>query len=275
MLFRNTLVVLLFLLSSLIFCQSFKFEYSFASEGNINFVGDINGDDITEFVETVYPDTILVFSGIDGSLEYSINGKGYFPDNFDNSSSSMVDFNGNNVKDFFLANDSDCKVYLIDLSTNEVLFEYTCQTSPSGFKHIYVGDFNNDSKLDVLILEERIGLPHYYLHTVYSTDVRTTQINETRGNTVEYELYNNFPNPFNPSTTIRYSIDSPEKISIKIYNVSGQLIKEINREHNQAGKYEVIWDGKNNFGQKVSSGAYFYQLTAGNYTEAKKMILLK
>ena len=67
----------------------------------------------------------------------------------------------------------------------------------------------------------------------------------------------------------------PENIAIKIYDVSGQLVKEINKEHNQAGEYEVNWDGKNNFGQQVSSGTYFYQLRVGNYSEAKKMILLK
>ena len=52
-------------------------------------------------------------------------------------------------------------------------------------------------------------------------------------------------------------------------------MEEINKEHNQAGEYEVIWDGTNNYQQKVSSGAYFYQITAGEYIEAKKMILLK
>jgi nucleotidyltransferase/DNA polymerase involved in DNA repair len=90
-----------------------------------------------------------------------------------------------------------------------------------------------------------------------------------------YYLFQNYPNPFNPSTTIQYSLTAPEKIAIRIYDVSGQIVKEINKEHNQAGKYEVIWDGTSDFGQKVSSGAYFYQLTVGNYTEAKKMILLR
>ena len=91
----------------------------------------------------------------------------------------------------------------------------------------------------------------------------------------EYSLFQNFPNPFNPNTTIRYSISSPEFVSIKISDVSGQLVKEINKEHNQAGVFEVIWDGTNNLGDRVSSGAYFYQLSVNNLSEAKKMILLK
>jgi len=89
------------------------------------------------------------------------------------------------------------------------------------------------------------------------------------------KLEQNYPNPFNPSTTIRYILAGPENISIKIYNVSGQVIKEITRDQNQAGEYEVVWDGKNDFGNRVSSGTYFYQIKAGNYVEAKKMILIK
>ncbi|MCW8961014.1 MAG: T9SS type A sorting domain-containing protein, partial [Ignavibacteriaceae bacterium] len=102
----------------------------------------------------------------------------------------------------------------------------------------------------------------------------TTVINDN-SNSNTLQLSQNYPNPFNPSTTIRYSLTSPEKVSIKIYDVSGQLVKEINIEHSQSGEYEVVWDGTNNFNQKVSSGAYFYQISAGEYIEAKKMILLK
>jgi flagellar hook assembly protein FlgD len=91
----------------------------------------------------------------------------------------------------------------------------------------------------------------------------------------EFTLQQNYPNPFNPSTTIRYSTTTPGNISIIIYDITGELIKEITREHNQAGEYEIIWNGKNNFGERVSSGAYFYQIVAGDYVEAKKMILLK
>lgn len=90
-----------------------------------------------------------------------------------------------------------------------------------------------------------------------------------------FGLKQNYPNPFNPTTTIRYSISSPEKVSIKIYDVSGQLIKEISENQNQAGEYEVVWDGKNNLGERVSTGTYFYQLVVGDHSEAKKMILLK
>ena len=91
----------------------------------------------------------------------------------------------------------------------------------------------------------------------------------------EYILQQNYPNPFNPSTTIRYSITTPENVSIKIYDIAGKLVNEITREHNQAGEYELIWNGKNNFGERVSSGTYFYQIVAGDYVEAKKMILIK
>jgi len=90
-----------------------------------------------------------------------------------------------------------------------------------------------------------------------------------------FRLLQNYPNPFNASTTIRYLISSPENVSVRIFNLSGQLLKEITKKHNQAGEYEIVWYGTNNIGQRVSSGAYYYQLTVGNYIETKKMILLK
>lgn len=88
-------------------------------------------------------------------------------------------------------------------------------------------------------------------------------------------LEQNYPNPFNPSTTIRYSIPNPGKVSIRIFDIAGQIVKEINLEHFEAGNYEIIWDGKNNFGDKVSSAVYFYQVSTGGFVESKKMILLK
>jgi hypothetical protein len=88
-------------------------------------------------------------------------------------------------------------------------------------------------------------------------------------------LYQNRPNPFNPATVIRYELAQPGPVVIRIYNLGGALVRTLVDEHHEAGSYEVAWRGKDARGQQVSSGVYFYRLTAGPYTETRRMLLLK
>ena len=85
-----------------------------------------------------------------------------------------------------------------------------------------------------------------------------------------YTLMQNYPNPFNPSTTIRYSIPNQSFVIIKIFDVLGREIESLLQEEKQAGTYEITWNAANR-----PSGIYFYKIKAGNFTEAKKMVLLK
>ncbi len=91
----------------------------------------------------------------------------------------------------------------------------------------------------------------------------------------DYSLEQNYPNPFNPETKIRYAIPQPGNVSIKIYRVDGELVKTLTENYKSAGRYEITWDGTNNFNQKVSSGVYFYRLQSNDFSQVKKMILLK
>jgi hypothetical protein len=89
-------------------------------------------------------------------------------------------------------------------------------------------------------------------------------------------LDNNYPNPFNPTTSIRYGIKEQSNVSLKIYNVAGQLVRTlVNEAKKPAGTYSVTWDGRSNSGSAVSSGVYFYKLVSQNFTQTKKMVLLK
>lgn len=93
----------------------------------------------------------------------------------------------------------------------------------------------------------------------------------------ENRLANNYPNPFNPTTKIQYSIKDQGAVTLKVYNAAGQLVRTLVNDvlSPQEGGFTVTWDGKNNAGQSVSSGVYFYKLTAKNFSETKKMVLLK
>jgi hypothetical protein len=93
----------------------------------------------------------------------------------------------------------------------------------------------------------------------------------------ENSLSDNYPNPFNPTTTIKYSIAARGHVSLKIYNAAGQLVRTLVDEMQQPTQngFSKIWNGMNNHGQPVSSGVYFYKLVTTNFTQTKKMVLLK
>ena len=90
-------------------------------------------------------------------------------------------------------------------------------------------------------------------------------------------LTQNYPNPFNPITTIKYSIKRRAHVSLKIYNVAGQLVKTLvdKGQIPRSEGYAVQWDGQSGSGNPVSSGVYFCRLVTKNFTKTKKIVLLK
>jgi parallel beta-helix repeat protein len=90
-----------------------------------------------------------------------------------------------------------------------------------------------------------------------------------------FSLYQNCPNPFNPTTNIEFDLPRSGPVRIEIFNILGQKIRTLVNEHMKAGHWLVDWDGKDDNGNDVSSGIYFYRLQAGEFTQTKKMILLR
>ena len=90
-----------------------------------------------------------------------------------------------------------------------------------------------------------------------------------------FDLKQNFPNPFNPVTTIKYDISQKTKVRVTIYNAIGQIVKRLVNETQNPDSYSIIWDGTNNFGERVSSGIYFYQLLTEQYQSTRQMILVR
>ena len=96
----------------------------------------------------------------------------------------------------------------------------------------------------------------------------------------ETRLYPNFPNPFNPETWIPYQLAEAAEVHISIYDVKGQPIRELSIGFREAGNYTsqldaVYWNGRNDIGQLVTSGIYFYTLSAGDFSDTRKMLILK
>lgn len=89
------------------------------------------------------------------------------------------------------------------------------------------------------------------------------------------QLNNAYPNPFNPSTRIRYQLKDPGKVEIDIYNVKGQKVRSFSNYHDAAGHYSILWDGCDGSGNALTSGVYLYQMSSGKYNCTKKMVLQK
>ena len=138
---------------------------------------------------------------------------------------------------------------------------------------------------NILIVATRVDTPSFTNGDVYGKFIQssTTGVNKNKINlrSKDISLSQNYPNPFNPSTTIRYAVPSalpcegfePSQgvhVTLKIYDLLGREIATLVDEEQSTGWKEVVWSGK-----EVSSGIYFYKLHAGNYTEVRKMIMVK
>ena len=95
------------------------------------------------------------------------------------------------------------------------------------------------------------------------------------GSPDEFKLYQNYPNPFSSQTTFQYDVAEATSVKIYIYNTLGQLVKTIDRGDNGVGTHTVEWDGKNDDGDTLSSGVYFYQLRTKDFNKTMKMLLVK
>ncbi len=91
----------------------------------------------------------------------------------------------------------------------------------------------------------------------------------------QYRIYQSYPNPFNPVCTIRYEIPVAGRVSLRIFDVKGSVVRVLVDEWKAAGEYTEVWNGIGDSGRKLASGVYFYELEAGDFKSARKMVLLK
>lgn len=91
----------------------------------------------------------------------------------------------------------------------------------------------------------------------------------------EYALEQNYPNPFNPSTNIALALPTAGKVEVSVFNVLGQKVNTLLSGELPAGNHTIVWDGRNSQGESVSSGIYFYRIVAGDFSQTKKMMMLK
>jgi Leucine-rich repeat (LRR) protein len=98
---------------------------------------------------------------------------------------------------------------------------------------------------------------------------------EGEGVPVEFALHENYPNPFNPTTTLRFDLPEISDITLTIYNMLGQKVRTFNYQNTSAGYHSITWNATNDFGEQVGAGVYLYQLQTKDFVKTRKMVLLK
>ena len=98
---------------------------------------------------------------------------------------------------------------------------------------------------------------------------------EGEGIPTAFALHENYPNPFNPTTTLRFDLPEVSSITLTIYNMLGQRVRTFNMQSTPAGYHTFTWDATNDYGEQVGAGVYLYQLQAKDFIKTRKMVLLK
>jgi hypothetical protein len=218
----------------------------------------------------------------DGNFELS-------SDLFDDYESAFIkffDIDNDGYDDLFMLGDkydpvdrinTYIQIYKNNYGNFNLEAEYRFGEYISPYKAIWT-DINGDNKID-LVATTRNGLLVFY------NNLNVTRINNFENKKYNYSLSQNFPNPFNPNTKIKYSIPvetghstasglSLHNVLLKVYDILGKEVATLVNKEQPAGEYEVELSAEGG-GRKLTSGIYFYQLTVGSFIETKKMILLK
>jgi len=186
----------------------------------------------------------------------------------------LVDFHGE---------ENDCIVLLVwetSSNNNAAGFDlYRSMMKDKGYTKITSETIESGEK-NFSYTDEAVeaGYTYYYKLAALSNSGITREFNpiEVEVKTPRtHELHQNYPNPFNPVTTIRYELARQVRVRIKVYNLLGQEIKDIFDGHKKAGYHVIQWDGTDSFGNPVGSGIYIYRIIAGEFTRAKKMMLIR
>lgn len=208
-----------------------------------------------------------------------------------------VDFENTRVEHF------DLKVSNINNETNVVIIGLLTQMSPTMVPDLESGEgpiahlvfqIDDPSVSEVTLEAVEIEEPNHKLMFIYHTVGSDGKPNGQReafpsftsasfsvdgddnsGLPMTFAMAQNYPNPFNPTTEISFSLPTNQYVELDIFNVLGQKVRSLVNQDMAAGEHTVMWDGRNSGGATVSSGVYFYRIAAGDFTDTKKMMMLK
>ena len=176
-------------------------------------------------------------------------------------------------------NRSTGRAVAITIGDEEGRYQLTVVDTETG-RAAQIGDI---LEISVRSTDPRIGVQPLR-HTITAEDVKRSRIQLPELTVYEIpaetELLRNYPNPFNPETWIPYRLAEDAVVTLTIYDTAGQVVRSIDVGYKPAAVYEsrskaIYWDGRNEFGEQVASGVYFYHLSTGDYSATRKMLIIK
>ena len=160
-----------------------------------------------------------------------------------------------------------------DLGESIILPKIGVKTHTSNCVDFALREGSNTCTISFDVPESDPQSTRYYL-LEYSGHIESESTEDVMMPT-KFMLEAPFPNPFNPSTTIKYHIPKPTVIELVVYNSAGKKIRTLSSGNANPGIHTTVWDGKNDNGRDIASGIYFYRLVAGDFVQTRKMVLLR
>jgi len=258
--------------------NSIELSWSAGSTGALSYNVYKDGDFLAEVSNTPYPTTTYTDQDIAGG-EYSY----YVTAVYDTGES-----NPSNTVSLDLVLPVPTGLEVVSLSANVSLSWDEISSNREFIEYkIYKNGELLDSTLQLFYFDQNVptGTYFYYITALYSGDWESepsivVEIEHTEVNGIQIPFVNslkgNYPNPFNPETTVYFSVEiASSLVNIEVYNLKGQKIKTLINEKLSSGDHSAVWNGKDDMGKSVASGVYLYKMRTGNYTSSKKMILMK
>ncbi|NNE09597.1 MAG: choice-of-anchor B family protein [Gemmatimonadetes bacterium] len=180
----------------------------------------------------------------------------------------------------WLSNDGGSNWILVDaITTNDI--NLNRQWREVAFKPSSFLALTNDMRVKITVTDQgaesvvESGIDDFSITEGIDTYVGVDIADGESGAPARPILEGNFPNPFNPTTSIRFTLPSAALVELDVYDTAGRLVKRLDRDAREAGNHTVAWDGRNDRGDGVASGVYFYTLRTDSFSETRKMLLVR
>ena len=257
------------------------------SNENLYEIGSRTVYAISEYLDLSYPKWILLDdknASVTGNWQIDSSGVQFYGDDYlvasDGDSSSNVTFSTQSIQSgmydvygWWTANSSNSynTKFVINGGGKVIAIEKTERTNGGEWNYIGETELQKSGMISIKVNNNANGnVIADAFRIVYKGP--TTGVQEKQVPT-DFVLYQNFPNPFNPSTTIRFNLQHQSKVKLRIYNTLGELVQTLIDEELSAGEHQVIFNAEAN--KSLSSGVYYYNLTTDSFSQTKGMVLIK
>jgi hypothetical protein len=186
------------------------------------------------------------------------------------SSVYAADMDGDGDMDVLSASYDDDEIAWYENDGDESFTAHNIAYSADQALSVYAADLDGDGDVDVLSASQLDDKIAWYENMGTSVNVSDNDLIPEA-----FALYANYPNPFNPTTTISYDLPEQARATLGIYDILGKQIKTLVNQSQDAGNRIAVWDGTDDLGKQVSAGVYLYRIEAGEFTQTRKMLLLK